>query len=366
MFNFFKKKEKHEDDHEYSNGHSPKNNHENRNGHDNRENIKHQHNEEVFNKEVKEKEIVEATENLKPHFNYDIHVDHSLTEEIEKEIKQAVKKNLSPEELHKVIIEEVLKVVDNYKDFNSIQNTALNAARVIGVENIDLLSTYIKDKVSKPTWMKGRYEELGQWPMAVENSVLTIIYAFGKDGVDTLLKEAVKGTTASVKAMNLLCKLAGRGIERDKIVDSIIFIMKNLSEENKNRVLGYLSQVKGHGKVERLFELYFKKFILENSLDDAYDTVLDLINLRGEFNREQLIFIKALALFDSELDRTIVLKNEPGVIDFSQVSEETRTKAAITFYSMNKMDKEINDKLYYLKNNSLDLELREFLAETLE
>ena len=30
------------------------------------------------------------------------------------------------------------------------------------------------------------------------------------------------------------------------------------------------------------------------------------------------------------------------------------------------MDSEINDRLYYLKNNSLDSELRAFLSETLE
>ena len=82
--------------------------------------------------------------------------------------------------------------------------------------------------------------------------------------------------------------------------------------------------------------------------------------------REQIIFIKALALFDSELDMEMILKGESGTVSFANIEEQLRIKAAISFYSLNKMDNEINDRLYYLKNNSLDSELRAFLSETLE
>lgn len=137
-------------------------------------------------------------------------------------------------------------------------------------------------------------------------------------------------------------------------------------KKNKYKVLGYFSQIKGHGKIERLYELYYKKFILEGKLYAAYDIILNLINIRGRYTREQLIFIKALALFDSELDMEMILKGESGTVSFANIEEQLRIKAAISFYSLNKMDNEINDRLYYLKNNSLDSELRAFLSETLE
>ena len=91
-----------------------------------------------------------------------------------------------------------------------------------------------------------------------------------------------------------------------------------------------------------------------------------MINIRGRYTREQLIFIKALALFDSELDMEMILKGENGTVSFANIEEQLRIKAAISFYSLNKMDNEINERLYYLKNNSLDAELRAFLSETLE
>ena len=62
----------------------------------------------------------------------------------------------------------------------------------------------------------------------------------------------------------------------------------------------------------------------------------------------------------------MILKGESGTVSFANIEEQLRIKAAISFYSLNKMDNEINDRLYYLKNNSLDSELRAFLSETLE
>ena len=324
--------------------------------------------------ELEAKDISEAeklSENSEK-YNYDFTVENTVFygsgyENVEPKISIEVKeKSYTDEEIHKIIVQQILRVIDSGKDFNSMQMAAEEAGKVIGKEYIPLVSTYIKDKVSKPTYMKGKFDELGQWPIAVENSVLSILYSFKEDGVDELLKIVDNGGNSCLKAINLLCKLAAKGIEREKIVDSLIYIIKSFNEEDKYKVLGYFSQINGHGKIERLYELYYKKFILEGNLDAAYDIILNLINIRGRYTREQLIFIKALALFDSELDMEMILKGENGTVSFANIEEQLRIKAAIRFYSLNKMDNEINDRLYYLKNNSLDSELRAFLSETLE
>lgn len=320
-------------------------------------------------KEILEKSIAdEQLENIKDNYKSTIkNFDINEKEEIEKDYFYEVnKQRYTEEELNKIIIQQILNVINNGKDFNSMQLSAEEAGKIIGRENIELISTYIRDKVSKPTYMKGKFDELGQWPAAVENAVLSILYSFKEYGVDELLKIVDNMGSSSLKAINLLCKLAGRGIEREKIVDSLIYIIKSFEEEEKYKVLGYFSQIKGHGKIERLYELYYKKFILEEKLDAAYDTVLNLINIRGRYTTEQIIFIKALALYDGNLQTKTILKGENGVINFSNIYEELRIKAAISFYSLNKTDNEINDRLYYLKNNSLDSELREFLEEMLE
>ena len=234
------------------------------------------------------------------------------------------------------------------------------------MKNVELLKDYLKGRVSKPQRMKMKYEELGQWGKIVENAVLTIIYGFGEYGVDELLKISVMPSEVSFKAINLLCKLAAKDIERQKIIDSIIYIMKPLREDEIIRVLNFLSQIKNSTKVDRLLELYFKKYLLENNLEYAYDTVINRVNLRGKYIEDDLIFFKILALYDGKLEANLILKGEKGIIDFTNVSDDIRVKAAVSYYSLNKEDDEINYRLVYLKENSLDLELRKFLSTVIK
>ena len=47
------------------------------------------------------------------------------------------------------------------------------------------------------------------------------------------------------------------------------------------------------------------------------------------------------------------------------MSEDLRLKSAISFYSLHNKDEEINSKLLYLRDNSLDMELRKYLSDIL-
>lgn len=297
----------------------------------------------------------------KEDFHYNIEVDENDNYIDNKEIEENLE-DLSPEMLDSLVIEQILKVIENYKDFESVQSTVKEATRLIGRKNVEVLKDYISGRVSKPQRLKKNYEEIGQWARTVENAVLTIIYGFEEDGVDELLKISIMKSEVRFKAINLLCKLAARGIEREKIIDSIIYIMKPLKEEEILRVLSFLSQIKNSSKVDRLLELYYKKFLLENSLEYAYDTVINRVNLRGYYKEDELIFFKVLALFEGKLEADLILEGEKGIIDFSNVNEDIRVKAAVSYYSLNKEDKEINYRLLYLRDNSLDSELRKFLS----
>lgn len=292
---------------------------------------------------------------------YNFKIEEIFDEISSKEVEET-SEEVSPERLDYIITEEILKVIENYRDFESVQETVNEATKAIGVKNVELLKDYLKGRVSKPQRMKMKYEELGQWGKTVENAVLTILYGFGEYGVDELLKISVMPSEVSFKAINLLCKLAAKDIERQKIIDSIIYIMKPLREDEIIRVLNFLSQIKNSTKVDRLLELYFRKYLLENNLEYAYDTVINRINLRGNYIEDELVFFKILALYDGKLEADLILKGEKGVIDFTNVTDEIKVKAALSYYSLNKEDDEINYRLLYLKDNSLDLELRKFLG----
>ena len=274
--------------------------------------------------------------------------------------------NLTAEELKSLITGEILKVVDKSQNFDSMELYSKEAAKVIGMENIGALTEFLYGGISKPSYLRSRYNGLGAWPTAVKNAVLTILYSFNEHSVDELLKIANDKSANSIKSVNLLCKMAAKGIEEEKIIDSIIYIMDTFSDENVIATLGFLSQVKNNTKVLKTLEVYFKKYIYDNNIESAYDITLSIINNVGNYTTEQLIFLKAVAISDEVLDLSMILKDEKGTFDLSSVTEDLRLKATLSFYSLYNKDEEINSKLMYLRDNSLDIELRKYLTEILE
>ena len=274
--------------------------------------------------------------------------------------------NLTAEELKSLITGEILKVVDKSQNFDSMELYSKEAAKVIGMENIGALTEFLYGGISKPSYLRSRYNGLGAWPTAVKNAVLTILYSFNEHSVDELLKIANDKSANSIKSVNLLCKMAAKGIEEEKIIDSIIYIMDTFSDENIIATLGFLSQVKNNTKVLKTLEVYFKKYIYDNNIESAYDITLSIINNVGNYTTEQLIFLKAVAISDEVLDLSMILKGEKGTFDLSSVPEDLRLKATLSFYSLYNKDEEINSKLMYLRDNSLDIELRKYLTEILE
>ncbi|MBS4973260.1 MAG: hypothetical protein KHZ55_03615 [Clostridium celatum] len=274
--------------------------------------------------------------------------------------------NLTAEELKSLITGEILKVVDKSQNFDSMELYSKEAAKVIGMENIGSLTEFLYGGISKPSYLRSRYNGLGAWPTAVKNAVLTILYSFNEHSVDELLKIANDKSANSIKSVNLLCKMAAKGIEEEKIIDSIIYIMDTFSDENIIATLGFLSQVKNNTKVLKTLEVYFKKYIYDNNIESAYDITLSIINNVGNYTTEQLIFLKAVAISDEVLDLSMILKDEKGTFDLSSVPEDLRLKATLSFYSLYNKDEEINSKLMYLRDNSLDIELRKYLTEILE
>ena len=309
-------------------------------------------NEGEFNGQMNSEEVNENT------FNYNFVIDH--VEEYHNT------KELSPEELKSLITGEILKVVDKSQNFDSMELYSKEAAKVIGMENIGALTEFLYGGISKPSYLRSRYNGLGAWPTAVKNAVLTILYSFNEHSVDELLKIANDKSANSIKSVNLLCKMAAKGIEEEKIIDSIIYIMDTFSDENVIATLGFLSQVKNNTKVLKTLEVYFKKYIYDNNIESAYDITLSIINNVGNYTTEQLIFLKAVAISDEVLELSMILKDEKGTFDLSSVPEDLRLKATLSFYSLYNKDEEINSKLMYLRDNSLDIELRKYLTEILE
>ncbi len=308
-------------------------------------------------------EDIEDTENKK---NEDIELNFKVEEkeivEENEEIKEEVK--LTKEEVDELISNEILRIIDLYDDFNDVKLAAREAAIKIGKENLMEIPKFLNGKIHRPTKYINKYIDDSYWSVVVENSILMIIYSYGEDAIDALQRISQKNSNLNLKATNLLCKLASEGVETDKI---ITWIMNNLiafNDENKIKILGFMSQIKNNNQVIGLIQHFYKSFAKNGEIEFAYRTLNHLINAAERFTKGHLKFLKEIAMNKGTINLEEIMTLEDGdekIISSCKIEENLSIEAAITYYTLDKNDDDINSKLYYLSEYSLDKKLRENL-----
>lgn len=284
--------------------------------------------------------------------------------EIEEEIKEEVK--LSKEEVDELINSEILKVIDIYDDFEKVRLVAKEASKNIGRENITEIPKFLNGKINRPTKYINKYTDEGYWSVVLENSILMIIYSYGKDAVDVLQRISQKNSNLNLKATNLLCKLASEDIETDRIVNWIMNNLIAFNDENKIKILGFMSQIKNNNQVIGLIQHFYKTFAKNGEIEYAYKSLNHLINAAERFTKGHLKFLKEVAMNKGtiNLEEIMTLEDDdPKVINLPKLNDKLSIEAAITYYSLDKNDDDINSKLYYLSEYSLDKNLRQTLKD---
>ncbi|WP_322546182.1 hypothetical protein, partial [Clostridium perfringens] len=123
-----------------------------------------------------------------------------------------------------------------------------------------------------------KYDEIGEWGVAVENSVLMIIYRYKVDSLPVLERISQRNSNLNLKATNLLCKLASEGVKTEEIVNSIMNNLIAFNDENKIVILGFMSQIKENNQVIGLIQHFYKAFVKNGEIENAYKTLKHLIN----------------------------------------------------------------------------------------
>ena len=288
-------------------------------------------------------------------------------EEKEENIQEEVK--LTQEELDELISSEILKIIDLYDDFEDVKTLAYEAAEKIGKENIKEIPKFLNGKMHRPTRYINKYIDDQEWTVAVENSILMIIYSFKKDAVPVLERLSQKNTKLNLKATNLLCKLASEGVETDEIVSWIMNNLMAFNDENKITILGFMSQIKGNNQVIGLIQHFYKSFVKNGEIEYAYRTLNHLINAAEKFTQGHLKFLKAIAMNKSTINLEEIMmleENDPKVITLNKIDDLLSIDAAVTYFALDKNDDDINSKLHYLSEYSLDKNLRENLKMLLK
>ena len=271
--------------------------------------------------------------------------------------------------MDELISSEILKIIDLYDDFEDVKTLAYEAAEKIGKENIKEIPKFLNGKMHRPTRYINKYIDDQEWTVAVENSILMIIYSFKKDAVPVLERLSQKNTKLNLKATNLLCKLASEGVETDEIVSWIMNNLMAFNDENKITILGFMSQIKGNNQVIGLIQHFYKSFVKNGEIEYAYRTLNHLINAAEKFTQGHLKFLKAIAMNKSTINLEEIMmleENDPKVITLNKIDDVLSIDAAVTYFALDKNDDDINSKLHYLSEYSLDKNLRENLKMLLK
>ena len=327
-----------------------------------------------FIKRIKDKnseEFDEKIEEYKKNVDYidsdkyenieiNLKVEEKEIEEEPKEIIEEVK--LTKEELDELIYNEILRIIDIYDDFEEVKVAAMEAAKKIGKENLGEIPKFLNGKIHRPAKYINKYFEDSEWTIVVENSILMIIYSFNENAVPILERISQKNSKLNLKATNLLCKLASEGVETDEIVNWIMNNLIAFNDDNKIIILGFMSQIKNNNQVIGLIQHFYKVFIKNGEIEYAFKTLKHLINAAERFTQGHLKFLKYIAMGKESINLeeiTMLEDGDPKTINFQKIDENLSIEAAVTYYSLDKNDDDINSKLYYLSEYSLDKNLRE-------
>ncbi|EOR26790.1 hypothetical protein SDC9_77782 [bioreactor metagenome] len=231
------------------------------------------------------------------------------------------------------------------------------------------MPNYLNGRIHRPSRFIDKYDDIGEWTIIVENSVLMIIYSFKEDAVAVLQRISQRNSNLNLKATNLLCKLASENTKTDEIVNSIMNNLIAFNDENKIIILGFMSQIKENNQVIGLIQHFYKSFIKSGEIENAYKTLKHLINAAERFTNGHLNFLKSLAMGKNTLNLeeiTAIEENDPKSVRMDKVDDYLRVDAAITYYTLNQKDDDINSKLYYLSEYSLDKNLRNKIKSLLK
>lgn len=319
-------------------------------------------NSEEFDEKIEEyKKTVDYIDSDKDeNIEINLKVEEKEIEEEPKEIIEEVK--LTKEELDELIYNEILRIIDIYDDFEEVKVAAMEAAKKIGKENLGEIPKFLNGKIHRPAKYINKYFEDSEWTIVVENSILMIIYSFNENAVPILERISQKNSKLNLKATNLLCKLASEEVKTDEIVNWIMNNLIAFNDDNKIIILGFMSQIKNNNQVIGLIQHFYKVFIKNGEIEYAFKTLKHLINAAERFTQGHLKFLKYIAMGKESINLeeiTMLEDGDPKTINFQKIDENLSIEAAVTYYSLDKNDDDINSKLYYLSEYSLDKNLRE-------
>lgn len=109
--------------------------------------------------------------------------------------------------------------VSTLESTETFRSKAKLAANELGAECVSVISSFFHTPPKKPAELNGNFEGLGAWMAVCQFATFEILYNLREDALPLLRKVAFgKYDWTQGNAVEILCRLAAEGIEREKII----------------------------------------------------------------------------------------------------------------------------------------------------
>ena len=126
---------------------------------------------------------------------------------------------MDSEQLCRELVRDVAAVIHDEHEF---LRKARQAAEALGSESIEVMAKMFHDEPSPPPELADRFPGLGNWIAARQFAIFEIFYNLGESALPVLRRVAFgEYDWTQGNAIEVLCRLAANGIQRDSIVAEI-------------------------------------------------------------------------------------------------------------------------------------------------
>lgn len=274
----------------------------------------------------------------------------------------------------------LLQVAQEFEDEIEFKSAAKRVAYQLEFEKAIELLRYFHDNPPEPESLKSKtakYGMFGVWMSICQDSVFEILYNYKEKAIPTLYSIGFGDYDwTQYKAIDILCRFAGEGIQTNEIVKDIGDKINHFRYEAVFPSIESLSLISDNPEIPKIILNLFEKYSNDDLIDGLHILRILLKNYPDNV-KSKLAFIKSIALGKGIENRSPLLdgavlsidkdRNESYSIRGERIEENFeeshRINAATLFYQLDSSDIEINELINHWEKNAKEESHRRMVTE---
>jgi hypothetical protein len=166
---------------------------------------------------------------------------------------------------------EIRRIAEAIGDPPEFSRRAHETAKVVGAGAIELLAAEFHTESSPPEEIANKFPGLGQWIAARQFSIFEVLFCLGPASLPVLRRVAFgEYDWTQGNAIEILCRFAAHGIEREQILAGL----KNAMPGFRHEALLYAAgPLLSHAKTDANIQVVIDELLIVPEFKDACDEV---------------------------------------------------------------------------------------------